>query len=280
MRSRRGILPTLVLVLAIPVAGAGPSPARADPIFTDPPGRNVGVHDIHTVNATPVGGNLVFDVTFYNTITDPSLSGGGGRNDLFGFIDIDADRNPLTPHPPPDLLGARGFGGFPGLGVDFYVDLGSVLLHPGFVDVVDTADGSITGSAPVAFLPNEVVVTVPLSALSGGAGTGPLSALAAGDGLVNYGVIAVDGGPAGGNAFVSDLAPYGGPATDAPAPTVTSVAVPEPGGVALLGLGLAAAWACRRRRRRQAGTSTRYRSNRPARSETTARCRPSGCQAG
>src|SRR5262249_40882456 len=87
------------------------SPGRADFLVHDPKGDNnpLGVHDIDTFQVTVSGGNLAVDVSFFNSITDPSL--GGSPSDLFGFIDLDTDKNALTGASAQALLDSRGYGG-------------------------------------------------------------------------------------------------------------------------------------------------------------------------
>jgi hypothetical protein len=243
MRNCRGILAAALAALGALLTGPALGPARAGPIFTNtsqhsfvPGGAFTtpgppGVHAINTVDATPVGSNLVFQVTFHNMITDPSQ--GGSPNDLFGFIDIQTDGHLAVPLA--DLSGQRGVDGFPGLNVNYYVDFGSVISPQGggSVDVLDVGNGFTPLPASISFASQAVTVTVPFSSLGGS------------NGLVHYGVIAVDGGPPGGSPFVSDLSNDGSPAFDVPA----AATVPEPGSATLLCLGLAAAWGRRWLRR-------------------------------
>jgi hypothetical protein len=206
---------------------AAPAIGRADLLYPDPAGDNVGIHDISSISAIVTGSDLVFQVTFNNMITDPSL--GGNMQDLFGFIDIDADRNAGTGASSADLLGARNVDANPGLGVEFYLDLNSVVGHAGSVDVIDTSTFLSNGTAPITYAASAITVRVPLSLLPGS------------NGLVNYGVIAIDNSPA-----VSDIAVNG----DIPATSfLPTAAVPEPGSMLLFGAGLvtAACWRAFRR---------------------------------
>src|SRR5437868_6367012 len=115
-RRSRLVIGTLALFLFA-------SEARAS-LFdvSDPQGDNLGIHDISGFTASVNGTNVDFTVRFFTTITD-SQSVNTSANDLFGFLDIDADRNAATGLSSSDLLASRSFGTLPGLGVDFYADL-------------------------------------------------------------------------------------------------------------------------------------------------------------
>jgi hypothetical protein len=170
-------------------------------------------------------------VTFYGDITDPATSG-GTPNDIFGFIDIDADQNANTGISSADLSAQRGFGSLPALGVDYYIDLGTGFSNPGFVNLIG-ANGTLT-SAAITYSSDSLTVSVALSALGG-------------SNNVNAGMIAVDPNMVNnlslnnGQPFVSDTAAFiQGPAV-----------VPAPGGLTLLGTGalfLGGFYLCSRRR--------------------------------
>jgi hypothetical protein len=182
--------------------------------------------------------NLNFTVTFFNPINDPATSN-GTPNDIFGFIDIDTDQNAKTGISSADLLASRGFGGLPGLGVDYYIDLGTGFSNPGFVNLND-ANGNSTLVA-ITYTSDSLTVSMALSALGG-------------SNNVNAGMIAVDPNIFNnlnlnnGQPFVSDTAAFiQGPAV-----------VPAPGGLTLLGTGvlfLGGYYLCSRRRVKVSGLS-------------------------
>src|SRR5215831_20581518 len=86
------------------------------------------------------GTNYTFTLTFAN----PTIEGPSSGNDdaVYGFINIDADKNPATGVTGSSLdAGAEpGFGGFPpgSAGIDAFVNLTSEGNHPGLVDFVST----------------------------------------------------------------------------------------------------------------------------------------------
>lgn len=140
------------------------SPAVADLI--DPVGDTFGSgspqHDITTYvgdrGITP--GSVVFNVNFAGAIAPPSAF---SPNSVIGFIDLDTDSNAATGatpfvnvfSPPPAI----------NLGDEFFVDLGSEILHPGSVDIVDALTNSPVGTATIAFTADGFSITIPLAML-------------------------------------------------------------------------------------------------------------------
>jgi hypothetical protein len=201
------------------------SPAVAGPIFPDPVGDTFGTisyqPDITAIRGDLVGDALVFRVDFAGAILPPSTTPSLPTDPLVeAFIDIDADRNPATGAA--SHLSTFGLGDpAPGLGVEFYIDLGTEANHPGFADFVDTLTQQAIGEVPVTFEPTWFSAAVPLALVGNG------------DGRVNYGVLAA--------SFAiepTDQAPNpGDPVAFVTAPQATGV--PEPGGFLAFGLALA-----------------------------------------
>jgi hypothetical protein len=220
------------LALALLLLGCV-SPTAAGPIFPDPVGDTFGTisyqPDITAIRGDRVGGTLVFRVDFAGAILPPSTNPSLPTDPLVeAFIDIDTDRNPATGAA--SHLSAYGLGDpSPGLGVEFYVDLGTESLDPGFAQVVNALTLNPTGRAAVQFGPTWFTATVPLTLIGGGSGS------------VNYGVLAA--------SFAiepTDQAPNAGdPVAFVTVPQVSPV--PEPGSFLAFGLGLAAGLGWRRR---------------------------------
>jgi hypothetical protein len=121
-----------------PMLGGDPPDPAGDTFPNSPTPRL----DISAISGFTGPQNLYINVRFNPagpTILPPSGSGGTGDaepNSVFGFIDIDVDQNiasgfPVDRTPMP-------ISGTPGLGVDYFIDIGSELRHPGLVDVLYT----------------------------------------------------------------------------------------------------------------------------------------------
>src|SRR5262249_38004783 len=119
-------------------------------VITDPTGDTFGSGpvqiDITSTDAAGAAGTLTFTLTFANTISPASAA---AANSIFGFIDIDVDRNPLTGGGGSNQ-GTFGIAPPPLLNDEFFLDLGSEASHPGFVDVVNAVTFATAGTAPSA----------------------------------------------------------------------------------------------------------------------------------
>src|SRR5262249_40517050 len=88
LMSRYSLLCLIALCFASLASGA----AIADPVG-DTFGSGPVQLDITSIDAVGAAGTLTFTLTFANTISPASSA---AANSIFGFIDIDVDRNPLT----------------------------------------------------------------------------------------------------------------------------------------------------------------------------------------
>lgn len=163
-----------VLILASFCSGMVAGPLRADPVFTDPLGDTYGTapafmapqHDI--VLASGFHSIVTNDVTFTVQLAGPiSAPSALAYDSIDGFIDIDVDRNPATGIPPA-FNNVTAFSPPPplNLGADFFVDLASEVVNPGFVDVFDEFFVP-QGSVPITYGANSFSVTIPFALLGG-----------------------------------------------------------------------------------------------------------------
>jgi hypothetical protein len=135
-------------------------------------------------------------------------------NSVFGYIDFDTDKDATTGVDSfIDMLAFLGVPGPPAaLGVEFYVDLFSEVLHPGLVDVWD-AGGNLVATTAITYGPASLSFEL-LPAWLGGATD------------FNYGILVGDvSGP-------TDRSPNGD--------------VPEPAMLSMMAAGVAAFAAARR----------------------------------
>jgi hypothetical protein len=178
--------------------------------------------------------SFTLNIGFNSAIAAPSTF---APNSVLGFVDLDTDANAATGGTMPfggAVTGGNSWLNFfippnpgtptvPGptvaLGIEFYLDLGSELFHPGLVDIVSAATNLTVGVAPITFGTNSLSITF-------------ATALLGSPYQVNYGILVGD--------FLSptDRAPNGA--------DPASTAVPEPSTLTLVGIG--AALVARRRR--------------------------------
>ena len=216
--------------------------------FVDPTGDTFGTGptkiDITSYDAAYSGGSTTFTVGFAGTISAASAFAG---NSLYGFIDLDLDRNAAT----------GGFAAFPGVtsnipggnnwinyyagqgvvpgpaiatGDEAFIDLGSEAFHAGKVDVFSAITNAVLSTVAISYTSNSISLTIPLI------GTGPDAAVAF-DILVGTSSQLTDRASNGATADLS----HG-----------TSTTVPEPASLTLVGLGLLGLGLGRARRRRAA----------------------------
>jgi hypothetical protein len=211
---------------------AGVAAARAGTI-SDPTGDTFASGpDIVSVQSNSSGSSVVFSVQFAGAIAPPSAF---QSNSLYGFIDIDKDKNAATGGNAPwggNVPGGNSWINFfspptsrVALGDEFFVDLGSEGNHPGQVDVDRTLDLVTTGTVAITYMSTSFSFTLPTSLLGGG------------NNDYNFGVLV------GTASQITDQAPNG--------PLPASV-LPEPSSICLCmpPLFVALAYGWRRRRLR------------------------------
>lgn len=239
-RTRRFVGMLGIPILIVLACGCLTRQASAVIVFSasDPAGDTFGsgtpVHDIKsiTVDQDNTDDSLTFVIEFYGPISAPS---GGAVDAIEGYIDIDIDNNPLsgdivTPGSPSYATHLDQFGmgtPAPGLGVEFYLDVGTEGLFPnpiGFIDLVRTSDGNIS-SVPITFTSTSLSVKLFLSSDLG---------IVPDDSDIDLNVGAIFGPFGGGSA--TDQSP-------------NNDAIPEPSTLALFSLGLGAAFGLSKFRR-------------------------------
>jgi len=208
MGSSRMIRALAVLILL----SLSTPPSRAGIVYPDPVGDTFGVgpvqHDITSIGSTLTATDLIFNVTFADTIAPASAA---SPLSVVGFLDIDIDRNPATGVTDADSGFTIARGGVPaksGLGVEVFLDLFSESATPGSVDLVNVGTLTAIGSAPITFDPHSLSIDVPLALLGG-------------NGQVNYGITVGTFDEATDEARNPGLSP--------------ATSVPEPSSLVLLG---------------------------------------------
>jgi len=177
MRSRscwRSVLFIVVTWAATPEAGAGSlTYSHSSSALPGAPGPAI---TLLSITGTNDGTNYTFTLTFANpTIEGPST---GNADAVYGFINIDADKNPATGVTGSflDSSGAEpGFGRYPpgSAGIDAYITLTSegspVHGGPGLVDFVSTATllpidtVAVTYKNQAGSTPSTLSLSIPLS---------------------------------------------------------------------------------------------------------------------
>lgn len=201
--------------------------ARAE--STDPLGDTFGsggfVPDITSYSAIfdANSGTTTFAIDFAGTIAAPSSFQGDA---LYGFIDLDTDRNAATGGQAAwgtSLQGGNSWinyyvegGAVPGdpigLGDEFFIDLGSEAFHAGLVDLFDAATNTVFQTVAIEYTGTGIRLTLPI--------------LGAGDGSLHFGVLV------GSVNAVTDRA------SNQSRPDSSLNAVPEPSSLVLSVLGL------------------------------------------
>jgi hypothetical protein len=217
----------LAALLLAPIA------RRAEADYGDPRGDTFNAGGGYNVDVRSVGAtyslsggvtNTTFVIEFWDDIRPASEF---ALNSLFGYIDIDADRDASTggtarANDPDQVLGPSGLAAL-NLGVEYYLDFFDDAVTPGTVYLRDASDRSEVAAGTIAFASRKVTVSVPIPGVSGSP-----------RGAVNYSVVvgngsqATDRGPGG----------YAGDALTIPL-TSQSQAVPEPASLTMVGMGVA-----------------------------------------
>lgn len=184
--------------------GDGPRHVIAQATVSDPAGDTFGAGadqvDLLSFAAAVDGADLVLEMTFAAPVTLPDA---GGDAALSGFVDLDVDQDGDT--------GNQGFVDFfspydTGLGIEYYIDLGSYDSANGTMAVVDDGDSTIAGAAAATFSAGATMLEIRVP-----------TAVLADDGAVHTAVVA-------GTALEpTDAAPNGGLVTSGPGPGTGAV---------------------------------------------------------
>lgn len=209
-------------------------PNSSSAAFTDPAGDTFGTGptkiDITSYDATYSGTNTTFTIGFAGAISAASAF---ASNSLYGFIDLDLDRNATTggfaalPGVTSNLPGGNNWinyyasqgivtGPTIATGAEAFVDLGSEANHAGQVDIFSATTNAILATVAITFTSNSVSLTIPLI----GTGSSPAMGF---DLLVGTSAELTDRAA---NGSVADLSH-----------SASGTVVPEPASLTLLGLG-------------------------------------------
>lgn len=123
--------------------------------------------DITRLTAWPSAGNLMVVIDFVN---DVKLDVVGGPNEVYGFLDIDADQNPATG----TQARTDEFGGSTGMGMDFWVQLWTA--GSGVMSIADS-NGVVVGTFTSEVSANVLRMVIPLSLIGGDEGLVDLAML-------------------------------------------------------------------------------------------------------
>jgi hypothetical protein len=153
------ILFILVVVCSLPVNGT-------TLLIADPAGDTVGTGavqpDITGHSAILTGDTATFTIHFAQAISAPSAS---QPTSVFGFIDLDTDRNPDTGVVPFSNTATLEFLPPLVMGMDRFIDLSSELNHSGQVDFV-SPELDVLATVSVVYTASSLSLSFPLT-LSG-----------------------------------------------------------------------------------------------------------------
>ena len=149
------------------------------PVAMDPEGDTFGFEPVQldiisaAASMSEDEDTLLLDMNFATPIAAPSAN---LPESVVGFWDLDLDQDLATgiPSKQSELAPADQQGG--PLGVDAYIDLASESLQPGLVNIIDTGNSSVIGTASITYGTNSLQIAVPLSLLDD-------------DGTLNYGTL-------------------------------------------------------------------------------------------
>lgn len=164
-----------ILLLAVTIGLISPGVVSASPII-DPTGDTfyTGTIDITSTEVILGSPTITINMTFAAAIAPPSAF---AANSVVGFIDLDTAPGPGGTVPwggpvvggnnwinffiPPNSGTPSVPGPLVGLGDEFFIDLGSELFNPGFVNVVSTTTGLAVGVAPISYLGSSLQILLP-----------------------------------------------------------------------------------------------------------------------
>jgi hypothetical protein len=154
-----------------------PPVGSAGGVFSDPEGDTFGLGglqlDIASVQGSVLNGQLILRADFFTPIAAPSS---GQPNAVYGAWELDLDQNQTTGTPSwQSILAPSGQKGG-ALGVEFFVNLRSEKLNPGFVEILTGEETTRIGWVPITYGEKYCEVEIPLELLGD-------------DGVLNYAAV-------------------------------------------------------------------------------------------